>query len=40
MFYIDEYNNNIIKIKNIESNNKYIDIKLKFYLDNIILYKI
>ena len=40
IFYIDEYNNNIIKIKNIESNNKYIDIKLKFYLDNIILYKI
>ena len=40
IFYIDEYNNNIIKIKNIENNNKYIDIKLKFYLNNIILYKI
>ena len=39
-FQIDEYNNNIIKINNIESNNKYIDIKLKFFLENTIIYKI
>lgn len=39
-FYIDEYNNNIIKIINKESYTKYIDIKIKFYINNIILYKI
>ena len=39
-FYIDEYNNNIIKIINKESYTKYIDIKIKFYINNLILYKI
>ena len=39
-FYIDEYNNNIIKIINKESYTKYIDIKIKFFINNIILYKI
>lgn len=39
-FYLDEYNNNIIKIINKESYTKYIDIKIKFYINNIILYKI
>ena len=39
-FYIDEYNNNIIKIINKESYTKYIDIKIKFYINNTILYKI
>ena len=39
-FYIDEYNNNIIKIINKENYTKYIDIKIKFFINNIILYKI
>ena len=39
-FYINEYNNNIIKIINKENNTKYIDIKIKFFINNITLYKI